>query len=162
MQGEKGARAEAPAPLCGCPGEEREGGGSDQWGHMRPMVGGYGGLDIYSGEVGALNFLTGETWRPPFSPCPWKSRLSPLFCVKTSNVKTVQNFILRKEFHKWPALWPHSMAQWGSCEQQRVTFLLGCRQHTTLALPPSSPGAQNSQITRRSSVHSMSFQLPLE
>ena len=66
-------------------GEEREGGGSDQWGHMWPMVGRDGGLDIYLGEAEALNFSTGEAWRPPFSPCPWKSRLPPSFLCDMSS-----------------------------------------------------------------------------
>ena len=42
-------------------GEKREGAGSDHWGHIWPMVGGDGWLDIYLGEAGALNFSTGET-----------------------------------------------------------------------------------------------------
>ena len=63
-----------------------------------------------------------------------------IFVRNLPDVKPVANFILREEFHRRPALWPHPVAQWGSCEHQTVTFLLGCWQLTALGTAPFLSG----------------------
>ena len=59
-----------------------------------------------------------------------------LFVTNLPDVKPVANFILREEFHRRPSLWPHPVAQWGSCKHQMVTFLLGRSQLTALGTAP--------------------------
>ena len=82
MQGEKGARAEDPAPHLWKSRrrgetserdqrkfqaeEESEGAGSDQWSQRQPVFGGGGGIDIYPGEEEILDLATGTSWRPLF------------------------------------------------------------------------------------------------
>ena len=120
-------------------GEESEGGSSDQWGQMQSTFGRGGGLDICLVEKETLAFAQGHLGDLRLALAPESQAAPPLFFFLRNlpDVKPVSNFILREEFHRRPGLWPHPVAQWGSCEQQRVTFLLGCWQLTALGTAPS-------------------------
>ena len=166
MQGEKGARAQDPAPHLWKSRrqgetserdqrklqaeEEREGAGSNQWSQRQPMFGGGRGLDIYPGEEEILDLATGTSWRPPFSLAPESAGCPSFFVTSLPDVRPGSNFILREEFHRRPALWPHPMAQWESHEQQRVIFLLECWQLTALGTVPFLPGVEEGLKIRRS------------
>ena len=107
---------------------------------MQSIFGRRGGLDTCLVEEETLKFSTRASWRPPFSLSPESASCPPpppFFVINLPDVKPVSNFILREEFHRRPGLWPHPVAQWGSREQQRVTFLLGCWQLTALGTAPS-------------------------
>ena len=107
---------------------------------MQSIFGRRAEIDTCLVEEETLKFSTRAYWRPPFSLAPESASCPPpppFFVINLPDVKPVSNFILREEFHRRPGLWPHPVAQWGSCEQQRVTFLLGCWQLTALGTAPS-------------------------
>ena len=77
------------------------------------------------------------------------------------DLKLVSSFILREEFHRRPALRPYPVAQWGSREQQRVTFLLGCWQLTALGTAPSLSGWGSSKLADHEELPTAGYIIPL-
>ena len=61
-------------------------------------------------------------------------------------------------------MWPYPVAQWGSREQQTVTFLLGCWQLTALGIAPfpgAGGGGRSSKLADHEALLTAGYVIPL-